>query len=98
MDVRPIENRESPETDSTVRMPDPGQADEALRVDALAVRDAIRTLPDDQKHAVALVLIEGLSYAEAAGVLGVPAGTLTSRLVRGRQTLIQTLAAQGVTG
>ena len=88
----------SPETETTAQVSDPAQADEALRADALAVRDAIHALPDDQKHAVALVLIEGLSYAEAADVLGVPAGTLTSRLVRGRQTLIQTLAAQGVTG
>lgn len=88
----------SPEDESTALAPDAAQADEALRADALAVRDAIHALPDDQKHAVALVLIEGLSYAEAAQVLGVPAGTLTSRLVRGRQSLMQTLAAQGVTG
>jgi len=65
--------------------------------DALAVQAAVRALPDDQRLAVALVLIDGLSYAEAAAVLGVPAGTLTSRLVRGRQTLLQTLAEQGVT-
>ncbi|WP_420472393.1 RNA polymerase sigma factor [Brevundimonas sp. FT23042] len=88
----------SSEDDSTAHVPDAAQADEALRADALAARDAIHALPDDQKHAVALVLIEGLSYAEAAEVLGVPAGTLTSRLVRGRQSLMQTLAAQGVTG
>ena len=87
----------SPEDDATPRQPDPHQAGEALRADALAARDAIHALPDDQREAVALVLIEGLSYAEAAEVLGVPAGTLTSRLVRGRQTLIATLAAQGVT-
>ncbi|MNJ56637.1 ECF RNA polymerase sigma factor SigR [compost metagenome] len=88
----------SPEDEATARVPDAGQADEDLRADALAVRRAIHALPDDQKHAVALVLVEGLSYAEAAQVLGVPAGTLTSRLVRGRQALIQTLSAQGVTG
>ncbi|AYG96424.1 RNA polymerase sigma factor [Brevundimonas naejangsanensis] len=88
----------SPENEATARVADAGQADEDLRADALAVRRAIQALPDDQKHAVALVLVEGLSYAEAAHVLGVPAGTLTSRLVRGRQSLIQTLSAQGVTG
>lgn len=75
---------------------DAAMAGEALRADALAVRHAIQALPDDQRLAVALVLIDGLSYAEAAEVMGVPAGTLTSRLVRGRQTLIQTLAEQGV--
>lgn len=88
----------SPEDETTAQVRDPGQADEHLRADALAVRDAIHGLPDDQKHAVALVLVEGLSYAEAAKVMGVPAGTLTSRLVRGRQSLMKTLAAQGVTG
>lgn len=86
----------SAEDEAAARAPDPTQADEALRADAYAVRDAVHALPGDQREAVALVLIEGLSYAEAAQVLGVPAGTLTSRLVRGRQALIQTLAAQGV--
>ena len=60
------------------------------------MREAIGRLPEDQRLAVALVLVDGLSYAEAAEVLEVPAGTLTSRLVRGRQTLIQTLTEQGV--
>ncbi|MFC5344633.1 RNA polymerase sigma factor [Brevundimonas staleyi] len=86
------------EDETTVLIADAGQADEALKVDAMAVREAIHALPDDQRQAVALVLIEGFSYAEAAEVLGVPAGTLTSRLVRGRQSLIQTLAEKGVTG
>lgn len=88
----------SPEDDKTPQTLDPAQADEGLRTDALAARDAIHALPDDQRQAVALVLIEGLSYAEAAQVLGVPAGTLTSRLVRGRQALVEVLAAQGITG
>lgn len=88
----------SPESEDDLRVADPAFAGESLRVDALVVQDAIRALPDDQRLAVALVLIDGLSYAEAAEVMGVPAGTLTSRLVRGRQSLIETLAAQGVTG
>lgn len=86
----------APADDFTPNVADAGLAGEGLRADALAVRDAIQALPDDQRLAVALVLIDGLSYAEAAQVMGVPAGTLTSRLVRGRQTLIQTLAEQGV--
>jgi len=86
----------APEDAATPNVADATQADEALRADAMAVRGALRQLPEDQRLAVALVLVDGLSYAEAAQVLGVPAGTLTSRLVRGRQTLIQTLAEQGV--
>lgn len=86
----------APADERTAEVADVGQADEELRADALALRRAIRDLPDDQRLAVALVLVDGLSYAEAAAVMGVPPGTLTSRLVRGRQSLIRTLAAQGV--
>jgi RNA polymerase sigma factor (sigma-70 family) len=49
---------------------------------------AMQALPDEQREAVALVLVEGLSYKEAAAVLDIPMGTLTSRLVRGRGALI----------
>lgn len=86
-----------PADEATIHVADPAQADEALRLDALAAREAIHALPEDQRLAVALVLIDGLSYAEAAGVLDVPVGTLTSRLVRGRQSLVETLNAKGVT-
>lgn len=86
----------TPEDAATPNVADAAQAGEDLRADALAVRDALDRLPEDQRLAVALVLVDGLSYAEAAQVLDVPAGTLTSRLVRGRQSLIQTLTEQGV--
>ena len=52
---------------------------------------AMHLLPDEQREAVALVLVEGLAYKEAAEILDVPMGTLTSRLVRGRQALIARL-------
>ncbi len=45
---------------------------------------AVDQLPEAQKEAIYLVYVEGLSYAEAATALDIPAGTLTSRLVRGR--------------
>jgi len=53
----------------------------------LSVQKAMATLPDEQRLAVALVLVEGLSYKEAAEALDVPIGTLTSRLARGREAL-----------
>jgi len=61
------------------------------RIDVGNVARAMATLPDEQRLAVALVLVEGLSYKEAAEVLDVPMGTLTSRLVRGRQALMAQL-------
>jgi RNA polymerase sigma-70 factor (ECF subfamily) len=59
--------------------------------DLLAVQDALARLPEEQRAAVALVLIEGLSYKEAAHVMEVPIGTLTSRLARGREALQEML-------
>jgi RNA polymerase sigma-70 factor (ECF subfamily) len=48
---------------------------------------AIDTLPAEQKEALLLVTLEGLPYAEAADILGLPLGTLMSRLGRARATL-----------
>jgi RNA polymerase sigma-70 factor (ECF subfamily) len=53
----------------------------------LCLQDALERLAEDQRLAVALVLVEGLSYKEAASIMGVPVGTLTSRLARGREAL-----------
>lgn len=66
-----------------------GAEDEALdkRMRAVAIERAMATLPDEQRLAISLVLVEGLSYKEAADVMGVPMGTLTSRLARGREAL-----------
>jgi len=54
-----------------------------------AVRRAIYNLSDEQRAVVMLVSIEGLSYKEAAEVLQIPMGTLTSRLVRARTALVR---------
>ena len=66
-----------------------------LRMD---VQRAMAQLNEDQRMVVGLVLVEGLPYKEAAQVLGVPVGTLTSRLARARETLQQLLSGpQGAT-
>ncbi|MFL9839787.1 sigma-70 family RNA polymerase sigma factor [Sphingomonas sp. ST-64] len=52
---------------------------------------ALRRLPPEQREAVALVVVEGFAYKEAAEILGIPMGTLTSRLVRGREALMARL-------
>jgi RNA polymerase sigma-70 factor, ECF subfamily len=64
----------------------------------LAVQQALARLPEEQRLAVALVLIEGLSYKEAAHIMEVPIGTLTSRLARARETLQSLLGATGANG
>ncbi|WP_426689911.1 RNA polymerase sigma factor [Rhodanobacter ginsengiterrae] len=48
---------------------------------------ALAALPPDHREVVALVLVEGMSYSEAAELLEVPVGTVTSRLARARVTL-----------
>jgi RNA polymerase sigma-70 factor (ECF subfamily) len=57
------------------------------KLEADDVWAAMRRLPDEQREAVALVCVEGLAYREAAEALGVPIGTVTSRLARGREAL-----------
>ncbi|MGH7011773.1 MAG: sigma-70 family RNA polymerase sigma factor, partial [Caulobacteraceae bacterium] len=59
------------------------------------IERALLSLPEDQRLAVVLVLVEGLSYGEAAQALGVPQGTLTSRLGRGRAQLMAELEEVG---
>ena len=61
----------------------------------LSIHAAMARLPDEQRLAVSLVLVEGLSYQEAADVLEVPIGTLTSRLARGRPQARRAAAATG---
>lgn len=56
------------------------------------VREAIETLPPAQREAVLLRDVEGLSYEEIAAALGIPKGTVMSRLFYGRATLKKTLA------
>jgi RNA polymerase sigma-70 factor (ECF subfamily) len=60
----------------------------------LSVEAAMERLPEEQRLAVSLVLIEGLSYQEAADLMEIPVGTLTSRLSRGREALAASLGGK----
>ncbi len=53
------------------------------------VTQAMSALPDQQRLALSLVAIEGMSYAETAKVLEVPIGTVMSRVARARENLHQ---------
>jgi RNA polymerase sigma-70 factor (ECF subfamily) len=67
----------------------------ASETELMSVQSAMARLPEDQREAVSLVLVEGLPYREAAEVLDVPIGTLTSRLARGREALQAMLGTGG---
>lgn len=66
---------------------DPLAIEPETRLQALSVEAAVGELPAEQREVVALVLIDGLAYREACAVLGIPIGTLTSRLSRARAAL-----------
>jgi RNA polymerase sigma-70 factor (ECF subfamily) len=72
-----------------------GDASTEARDIALSVQAAMERLPEEQRIAIALVLVEGLSYKEAAESLDIPIGTLTSRLARGREALQAMLGGHG---
>ena len=58
---------------------------------ALDLQNALNTLPGEHRVALMLVSVEGYSYAEAASVLEVPAGTVASRVARARNMLSRIL-------
>lgn len=66
--------------------------DQQAQLEAKAVLAALARLPEPQRQAIALVAIDGTRYDEAAAILGIPTGTLMSRLARGREALRRALA------
>lgn len=76
-------------------LPEPADRTHVAQEQRLALEHALLQLPEDQQLVVALVLVEGLSYAEAAETLEIPVGTLTSRLSRAREALVRMLDVGG---
>ena len=77
-------------------------AEVAARIDGEVLRAALATIPDDFASAVELHDIDGFKYNEIADIVGVPIGTVMSRISRGRRLLAGAIAnnrtawAQGV--
>lgn len=72
------------------RSPDPAQ-DLLGRLDVEEIVEALGRLPEDYRVAATLYFMDDHSYEEIAGILGVPVGTVRSRLHRGRRILQQEL-------
>ena len=56
-------------------------------VNEITIRSALKSIPKDQAAALTLVLMDQFSVEEAATILGVPAGTVKSRISRGKDAL-----------
>lgn len=72
----------------------------AKQQNGLEVRDvlsALDKLPEDHRTVILLVGLEGLTYAEAATVVGAPIGTVMSRLSRAREMLRQIMESENGT-
>jgi len=67
----------------------PGRQEDGLRHEDLL--RALEVLPPDQRSVVLLVSVEDMTYAQAAKTLGIPLGTVMSRLSRGRERLQKVL-------
>jgi RNA polymerase sigma-70 factor (ECF subfamily) len=72
----------------------PARQDERLAVEDIVA--ALHRLSEEHRAVLVLVGVEQMTYEEAAGVLGVPVGTVMSRLHRGRERLRQLLQDGGV--
>ena len=72
----------------------PSQSD---HLEMRELEEALARLPEDQRQVILLVAYEGISYREAADILGVPIGTVMSRLSRGREALRSRLDRAPVT-
>lgn len=77
--------------DGVMQIADNSHARMEASMELADIDRAMARLPDEQREAVMLVLVEGYAYREAAEILEVPVGTLTSRLVRGREALVREL-------
>jgi RNA polymerase sigma-70 factor (ECF subfamily) len=62
-----------------------------------ALHAALETLPVVEREVLVLFYLRELSLAEIGGVLGIPAGTVKSRLFRSRNMLRDQLSSKGVT-
>jgi RNA polymerase sigma-70 factor (ECF subfamily) len=74
-------------------------AQRAVQGDSLVVRDldrSIALLPAEQRAVLLLVTLEDMSYEDVARTLGIPMGTVMSRLSRAREKLRGMMLGQGI--
>ena len=81
------------EIDDTFAAPVPG----VTRTDVMDLQRALGTLAPEQREVVLLVALEDMSYADVSRALGIPMGTVMSRLSRGRERLRRVMNGEPAT-
>jgi len=69
----------------------PVRATQADQLEIMDLESALRQVPEEQRQILLLVALEEMSYADIAALLGIPVGTVMSRLSRGRERLRQVM-------
>lgn len=70
-------------------------AEQPTHVEVAETLAAFERLSDEQREVMLLIVVEGLTYRQAAKVLGLPTGTVVSRIARARERLREAAAASG---
>jgi RNA polymerase sigma-70 factor (ECF subfamily) len=91
MRKRKTHGDEQPVEESYDLVGEDGARSAEARLAAAEVMKALDLLPDDQRSVVTLVCVEDLSYREVSEILGIPLGTVMSRLSRARLALARKL-------
>ena len=66
-----------------------GEKDMQLKIEVAQINALLQQLPEEQHLVLSMVTVEGLSYQETADALGIPLGTVMSRLARARTRLVE---------
>ena len=82
-DARQRDHLELQESDSGLVF----SANQTARLEIRDLERGLAKLPEEQRSVILLVGLEGMDYAEAAGVVNTPVGTVRSRIARGRESL-----------
>jgi RNA polymerase sigma-70 factor (ECF subfamily) len=80
--------------DERVAALSPASSDPSTRIGLLEFDRAIAVLPEARRQVVLLIGLEEMSYGEVGDILGVPVGTVRSRLARARETLRRTFLTE----
>lgn len=92
--VNQIRVRRPPETVMEEALDEPVSGGQMEAMQARDIHGALARLPEEQREVLLLVGLEQFGYAEAAQVLGVPTGTVMSRLSRARERMRHMLAGE----